>query len=117
MGLFVKLLTEITKLFYLNVKGLEKIWGNPETIAAKIQSDIQRDFGLPCTVGIGPNMLMAKLALDLESKKAPNGIAKWTYEDIPKTVWPISPLSKMWRISRHVEKTLNSMGFLMLVSS
>lgn len=127
MGLFIKVSTEITKLFYryvppnavhtysvdesfLNVKGLEKIWGDPETIASKIQSDIQHDFGLPCTVGIGPNMLIAKLALDLESKKAPNGIAKWTYEDIPKKLWPISPLSEMWGIGRRVEKTLHGIG-------
>jgi DNA polymerase V len=127
MGLFIKVSTEITKLFYryvppnavhtysvdesfLNVKGLEKIWGDPETIASKIQADIQHDFGLPCTVGIGPNMLIAKLALDLESKKAPNGIAKWTYEDIPQKLWPISPLSEMWGIGRRVEKTLHGMG-------
>ncbi|MGN7402710.1 DinB/UmuC family translesion DNA polymerase [Cytobacillus praedii] len=127
MGLFIKVSTEITKLFYryvppnavhtysvdesfLNVKGLEKIWGDPETIASKIQADIQHDFGLPCTVGIGPNMLIAKLALDLESKKAPNGIAKWTYNDIPKKLWPISPLSEMWGIGRRVEKTLHGMG-------
>ncbi|TCJ01970.1 DNA polymerase thumb domain-containing protein [Cytobacillus praedii] len=127
MGLFIKVSTEITKLFYryvppnavhtysvdesfLNVKGLEKIWGDPETIASKIQADIQHDFGLPCTVGIGPNMLIAKLALDLESKKAPNGIAKWSYEDIPKKLWPISPLSEMWGIGRRVEKTLHGMG-------
>ena len=127
MGLFIKVSTELTKLFYryvppnavhtysvdesfLNVKGLEKIWGDPETIASKIQSDIQHDFGLPSTVGIGPNMLIAKLALDLESKKAPNGIAKWTYDDIPQKLWPISPLSEMWGIGRRVERTLNGMG-------
>ncbi|MEH7522037.1 UV damage repair protein UvrX [Bacillus sp. JJ1503] len=127
MGLFIKVSTEITKLFYryvppnavhtysvdesfLNVKGLEKIWGEPETVAYMIQSDIKNDFGLPCTVGIGPNMLIAKLALDLESKKAPNGIAMWTYDDIPKKLWPVSPLREMWGIGRRVEKTLNGMG-------
>lgn len=127
MGLFIKVSTEITKLFYryvppsavhtysvdesfLNVKGLEKIWGEAETIAEMIQSDIKHDFGLPCTVGIGPNMLMAKLALDLESKKAPNGIAKWSYDDIPQKLWPVSPLKEMWGIGRRVEKTLNGMG-------
>ncbi|MFE8697999.1 UV damage repair protein UvrX [Cytobacillus sp. FJAT-53684] len=127
MSLFIKVSTEITKLFYryvppnavhtysvdesfLDVKGLEKIWGTPFEIAQQIQSDLMRDFGLPCTAGIGPNMLMAKLALDLESKKAPGGIAKWTYDDIPKKLWPVSPLSEMWGIGRRVQNTLNSMG-------
>ncbi|MEQ2529187.1 UV damage repair protein UvrX [Bacillaceae bacterium CLA-AA-H227] len=127
MGLFLKVSTELTKLFYryappsaihtysvdesfLDVSGLEKIWGEPEVIAEKISSDIKHNFGLPCTVGIGPNMLMAKLALDLESKKVPNGIAKWTYEDIPQKLWPVNPLSEMWGIGKRTEKTLNSMG-------
>ncbi|QCJ45517.1 UV damage repair protein UvrX (plasmid) [Bacillus sp. S3] len=127
MGLFIRVSTEITKLFYryvpptaihtysvdesfLDVKGLEKIWGDPETIAKQIQSDINKDFGLPCTVGIGPNMLMAKLALDLESKSAPGGIATWTYDDIPSKLWPISPISEMWGIGPRMEKNLNSMG-------
>ncbi|MFE8698407.1 UV damage repair protein UvrX [Cytobacillus sp. FJAT-53684] len=127
MGMFIRVSTEITKLFYqfvppsaihtysvdesfLNVKGLEKIWGSPETIAQLIQYEIQNTFGLPSTVGIGPNMLMAKLALDLESKKAPNGIAVWSYDDIPHKLWPVSPLSKMWGIGRRIEKTLNGMG-------
>lgn len=33
-----------------------------------IQSSMWREFGLMCTVGIGDNMLLSKLALDLESK-------------------------------------------------
>ncbi len=127
MELFIRISTEITKLFYryappnavhtysidesfIDVKGLEKIWGDSYTIAKLIQADIQKDFGLICTVGIGPNMLMSKLALDIESKKIPGGIATWTYEDIPVKLWPIQPLSKMWGIGHRMEKNLNSMG-------
>lgn len=55
-----------------------------------------REFGLPSTISIGPNMLMAKLCLDLEAKKAEGGISRWTYEDIPDKLWPISPLRDMW---------------------
>ena len=46
--------------------------GMPMTIARKIKDDIEREFQLPCAVGIGPNMLMSKLCLDLEAKKAWN---------------------------------------------
>lgn len=127
MGLFVRMSTEITKLLFryvppiavhtysvdesfLDVSGLEKVWGTPEEIALYIQKDIMRDFGLPSTIGIGPNMLMAKLCLDLEAKKAKGGIATWTYEDIQEKLWSVSPLREMWGIGRRVEKTLNSMG-------
>lgn len=36
-----------------------------------------------CTVGIGDNMLLSKLALDLESKKTKSEITRWRYEDVP----------------------------------
>ena len=43
--------------------------GNVICIAEKIKDDLEREFQLPCAVGIGPNMLMAKLCLDLDAKK------------------------------------------------
>ncbi|BDG80268.1 hypothetical protein BSF_19970 [Bacillus subtilis] len=49
-------------------------------MAKAIQSSMWREFGLMCTVGIGDNMLLSKLALDLESKKTN---ARWRYEDVP----------------------------------
>ncbi|WP_338451720.1 UV damage repair protein UvrX [Niallia oryzisoli] len=93
---------------FLKVDGAAKLWGDAVTIAEKIREDIRREFQLPCAVGIGPNMLMAKLCLDLEAKK--HGVAEWKYEDIPAKLWPLSPLRDMWGIGRRLEKTLNGMG-------
>ena len=50
----------------------------------KILKTIERKTGLTATCGIGPNLLLAKVAMDTEAKKYKNGIAKWTYEDIPE---------------------------------
>lgn len=74
----------------------------------RIQDDLLRLFQLPSAVGIGPNMLLSKLALDLEGKK--KGIAWWDYEDVPEKLWPLTPLSEMWGIGNRTEKTLNNMG-------
>lgn len=38
-------------------------------MAKAIQSSMWREFGLMCTVGIGDNMLLSKLALDLRVRK------------------------------------------------
>lgn len=75
-------------------------------IVAKILSDLK----LPASCGVGPNMLMAKLALDLESKTMKDSIAEWTYDDIPKKLWPITPLSEMWGIGYRMERNLNLLG-------
>ncbi len=79
-------------------------------IAKMILDAIYHETKLFATCGIGPNMLIAKLALDIESKKAPDFIAKWTYGDIPEKLWPVTPLSEMWGIGSHMEFNLNRLG-------
>lgn len=79
-------------------------------LALRIQQTILKETKIPATCGIGDNLLLSKLALDLESKKATDGIAQWGYEDVPSKVWPISPLSSFWGIGQRLEKRLNQLG-------
>ncbi|WP_419881280.1 DNA polymerase thumb domain-containing protein [Peribacillus sp. B-H-3] len=125
MAVYLRMSTEITRLFhryvpkesihvysvdesFLQVDGAMPLWGDAREIAEKIRNDIEREFQLPCAIGIGPNMLLAKLCLDLEAKK--KGIAEWSYEDVKTKLWPVSPLNEMWGIGRRLQKTLNGMG-------
>lgn len=125
MEYFVRMSIEITKLLnsyvpkeaihvysidesFVDLTGTEKLWGNPEDTAHKIQDELYRQFEIPSTVGMGPNMLLAKLALDLDAKKT--GFAKWDYDDVEKKLWPVTPLSKMWGIGHRTERNLNNMG-------
>ena len=125
MATYIRISKEITRLFhryvpkeaihvysvdesFIKVDGASLLWGDVREMAEKIKNEIEREFQLPCAIGIGPNMLMAKLCLDLDAKN--KGITQWTYEDIPTKLWPISPLRNMWGIGRRIEKTLNSMG-------
>ena len=79
-------------------------------LAQEIMTEITKRTGLTSTCGIGPNILLAKVAMDTEAKLYKNGIAKWTYEDIPNKLWTITPLSKMWGIGPRMEKRLNNLG-------
>ncbi|MEE3806319.1 UV damage repair protein UvrX [Lysinibacillus fusiformis] len=125
MSFFIQMSMTITKLIsnyvpvdaihvysvdesFVDLTGTEKLWGSPEETAKEIQRAILDQFNIPSAVGMGPNMLIAKLALDLEAKKT--GFAKWTYEDIPKKLWPVQPLSEMWGIGKQMEANLNAMG-------
>ena len=83
---------------------------NDYEMAETIMADITRKTGLTATCGIGPNMLLAKIAMDTEAKKYKNGIAKWTYDDVSSKLWTIEPLSKMWGIGSRMEKRLNTLG-------
>ncbi|WP_251551279.1 DNA polymerase thumb domain-containing protein [Neobacillus muris] len=125
MATYLRISTEITRLFnryvpkeaihvysvdesFIKVDGVLHLWGDAWTIARKIKDDIEREFQLPCAIGIGPNMLLAKLCLDLDAKH--HEVAEWTYDDVQTKLWKVAPLSEMWGIGRRVEKTLNGMG-------
>ena len=81
------------------------------SLAKRIVKEIYNELKLYATCGIGPNMLIAKLAMDIEAKKTKSQIAQWNYDDIPKKLWDVSPLSKMWGIGRRIEDSLNKRGF------
>lgn len=125
MNLYLCVSREITRLFnkyvpkdaihtysvdesFLQVDGMARLWGSAENIANMILTELKDTFGLTAAIGIGPNMLLAKLCLDLEAKKY--GIVRWRYADIPEKLWPVSPLSQMWGIGSRLEGRLNRMG-------
>jgi len=93
---------------FLDVTNYLKMYKKTDyELAEEILNTIYKKTGLTATCGIGPNLLLAKVAMDIEAKKYKNGIAKWTYNDIEEKLWPITPLSKMWGIGPRMEKNLN----------
>lgn len=79
-------------------------------LAEEILKTVEKKTGLTANCGIGPNMLLAKVAMDREAKLYKNGIAKWTMEDVEKKLWKITPLSDMWGIGPAMQKKLNTLG-------
>ena len=79
-------------------------------LAKEILNTIYQKTKLTATCGIGDNMLLAKVAMDIEAKHNKNNIAKWTYDDVQNKLWTISPLSNMWGIGKRMENNLNKMG-------
>lgn len=84
---------------------------SPESYARKILGDIQDRLGLAATCGIGPNLFLAKCAMDLEAKKRKERLAHWSKEDVPEKLWDVFPLSRIWGIGERLERRLLSLGF------
>ncbi len=96
---------------FLDVTDYLKLYKMDDVILAKtIMDRIKEKTGLTSTCGIGPNLLLAKVALDIESKHSPDFIAKWTYEDVKTKLWNITPLDEMWGIGSKTMKKLNDLG-------
>ena len=96
---------------FLDVTNYLKMYKKTDyELALDILKTINEATGLTATCGIGPNMLLAKVSMDIEAKHTKDNIAKWEYEDIEEKLWPITPLSNMWGIGRRMEQNLNKMG-------
>ncbi len=81
-----------------------------EELVARIQKSIKDKLGLLATAGIGPNMFLAKIALDNEGKKREPYIAHWDYDDVPAKLWSISPITKIWGIAEGTSDHLARIG-------
>ena len=69
--------------------------------------DIYDTYGITATCGIGTNMYLAKIALDIMSKHSPSNIGWLDEEKYKKELWHYRPLSDFWQIGRGIEKRLN----------
>lgn len=96
---------------FLDVTNYMKLYNKTTyELAQDILNKVYKKTGLCATAGIGPNMLLAKVCMDTEAKKASNFIAEWTYKDVKTKLWNITPLSNMWGIGTRMEKKLNNLG-------
>lgn len=78
-------------------------------IALMLMNEVKKRTGLTTTAGIGPNIFLSKVAMDIEAKHNKNCIAKWTYNDIQTKLWNISPLSEIWGFGKQIETKLNNL--------
>lgn len=94
---------------FADVTHSHKLFGTNRDIAYQIQEKIFQTTGIVTMVGMGPNPLMAKLALDNAAKVSAPWFAYWHYEDISETVWQISKLTDFWSIGHKTAAKLERM--------
>ena len=95
---------------FLNLGPYIQMYGSPERMIQLIQQEIFNRLGLIATAGIGPNMFLAKIALDNEGKRKKPFLAHWTYEDVPTKLWKIKPIDKIWSIAEGTKNHLARIG-------
>ncbi|MBE7331695.1 Y-family DNA polymerase [Staphylococcus haemolyticus] len=83
-----------------------------QSFAERLQKEIEDKTGIYCTIGIGSNMLLSKVAMDIEAKHTSNGITEWRYHDVPQKMWKITPLRDFWGINKKTEAKLNKKGIV-----
>ncbi len=95
---------------YLNTYGL-----TPHDLAMEIIRDILNTSGITATAGIGTNLYLCKIAMDIVAKHIPPNsegvrIAQLNEMSYRKLLWTHRPLSDFWRVGRGYEKKLAEAG-------
>jgi DNA polymerase-4 len=91
---------------YLDVSGLEKLLGTPETIGHEIKRRIFAETGLTASVGIGPNRLIAKLGSEYHK---PDGLTMVSPDQVLDFLAPM-PVSNLRGLGRQTQKVFDRIG-------
>ncbi|HIR54835.1 MAG TPA: DNA methylase [Candidatus Scatomorpha intestinigallinarum] len=95
---------------YLKTYGL-----TPHDLAMKIILDVLKTTGITATAGIGTNLYLCKVAMDIVAKHIPadeNGvrIAELDERSYRRELWSHTPLTDFWRVGRGYAKKLEEHG-------
>lgn len=91
---------------YMDMTHMVDRFGGASNLARLIKEKIRAEEGVTCTIGIGPNKLLAKLAAGLDK---PDGLTEITREGI-RDLFSTMPISKLHGIGEKTAARLRSMG-------
>ncbi len=74
--------------------------------ANTLRDAVRAETGIPATVGIGPNLFLAKVALDIAAKHAPDGIGELDERRFREQIWPHRPITDIWNIGPGIARRL-----------
>ncbi len=95
---------------YLGIHGM-----SPRELAMTMIQEVKLATGITATAGIGTNLYLAKVAMDIVAKHVEadeNGvrIAELDEMSYREKLWEHTPLTDFWRVGRGYVKKLSSMG-------
>ncbi|MBX5329323.1 MAG: DNA polymerase IV [Candidatus Bathyarchaeota archaeon] len=91
---------------FLDVTAKVKDYAEAEALARQIKNEIYGKEQLTCSIGVGPNKLVAKIASDFQK---PDGLTVVKEEDAEKFLAPL-PVRKLLWVGRKTEQKLKAMG-------
>jgi DNA polymerase IV (DinB-like DNA polymerase) len=91
---------------FLDITSKVKDYAEAEALALKLKKEIFQREQLTCSIGIGPNKTVAKIASDIQK---PNGLTIVIEDETKKFLAPL-PVRKLPWVGRKTEQALENMG-------
>lgn len=79
-------------------------------LAIKLMDEVYKRVGVRATCGIGTNLYLCKIALDITAKKSPDFIGILNEKSYRETMWNHKPLTDFWRIGNGTAERLARYG-------
>ena len=96
---------------FLDVTNYLKMYGmSAKELAARIIKDVKDTVGTICTCGIGTNLYLAKIALDIKAKHAVDSIGVLDEESYRAELWEHRPITDFWQIGEGKATRLRNRG-------
>lgn len=92
--------TNYLSTYHMDAKGLAK----------KLMNEIAEVKHIPSTAGIGSNLFLAKIALDITAKHAKDHMGVLTEESFRETLWDHTPITDFWMIAGGTARRLERFG-------
>lgn len=100
---------------FLDVTHYHKLYNKSTLeIGKMIIQDIYKKTGITAACGGGPNMFLAKIALDIMAKKTKDNIAYLSEKDFKLHLWDHRKLTDFWQIGQGIARRLNKLGMYCL---
>lgn len=90
---------------YLSYYGL-----SPRAMAKRLQEAVAERLGYPATCGLGPNLFVAKVALDVLAKHDTEGICELDLPAFYRDIWFHRPITDIWQVGPATARRLASAG-------
>lgn len=103
--------TDLVEVFsideaFLDLTPVMRHWKSPEAAGRAIKRRILEEIDLTCSVGMGPNKLVAKMAADWQK---PDGLVVVRPEELPHILWP-HPVDEIVGVGRRMKGHLHALG-------
>ena len=83
---------------------------SPKEYVKFLIDEIARRVHIPATAGVGTNLYLAKIALDITAKHSPDRIGYLDEALFCETLWDHTPLTDFWGIARGISARLKKKG-------
>lgn len=82
----------------------------PLELATMIIEEIYHETGITATAGIGTNLYLTKIALDITAKHVKSNIGYLDEEKYKEELWHHKPLTDFWQVGKGIQKRLEKYG-------